>query len=193
MTIEITDNPELQSQLVAQMGQGITAGNIEAPKQADIASFRALSGASNKGESQSASMVNEFGHSKNTAALPEVNGTGNTQQSDLKSSVSSSSQTDGKTGKAETDASAAQDKALADKMDAKAEKQEKISALKSRIGQLQQQLSFVEVQISSVKTGQDSGSGENPVSKLGRLSAEGSMLRSMIQSLQQQLGALQAE
>jgi len=192
MTIDISDNPELQSQLVAQTGQGFTAG-VEPPKQADVASFRALSGVSGKGETQSAAMMDEFGFAKSTAAPPEVNNAGNTQQADLKASASSSSQTDGKTNKAETDASAAQDKAMADKMDAKAAKEEKISALKSRIGQLQQQLSFVEVQVSSIKTGQDSGSGENPVSKLGRLNAEGSMLRSMIQSLQQQLGALQAE
>ena len=63
MTMEISDNPELQTHLVAQMGQGATASNLETPRLSDVASFRAQSVAA-KGDDRTAALTDEFGNSQ---------------------------------------------------------------------------------------------------------------------------------
>lgn len=193
MTMEISDNPELQTHLVAQMGQGATAGNVEAPKQSDVASFRSLSGVSTSDDAKSATLTDEFGNSKNSAALPEVHNAGNAQQSD-RSGSNVPAQQDGKgAGKAEgVDEASANEQAMAAKLDAEAKKQDKISALMSRIQQLEQQLSLIDVQISSINAGQSSSGGNNS-GLLQQLTAQKNMLAPMIQSLRQELLALQSE
>ena len=197
MTMEISDNPELQTHLVAQMSQGINP--LDTPKQTDISTFKSLSGVSDIGDdTKAASLIDQFGNSKNTAASPEIYGAGHTQQTDRTGHSVPTQPDSNKIGETEDgDKPTEKDQVAADKADAKAdaeaEKQSKISSLTSRIQQLQQQLSSVDVQISSFQSGESSGSGENPGAQLGQLSSQRSMLVSMIQSLQQQLSSAQAE
>ena len=193
MTMEISDNPELQTHLVAQMGQGATASNLEAPRLADVASFRAQS-VSGKGDERTAALTDEFGNSQRTMSQPEVHNSGNAQQSDRSGHNVPVQQKNGDgDNPEESSMDAAQKQAQTDKDDAEARKQEKISSLQSRLQQMQQRLSSVDVQISSLEAGQNSGSGEDASAKIGQLSSERNMLVSMVQSLQQQLATAQAE
>lgn len=193
MTIEISDNPELQTHLVAKTGQGATASNLDAPRLSDVASFRAQS-VSAKGDERTAALTDAFGHSQKTVAQPEVHNTGNAQQGDRSGHNVPVQQRDGADNKTEeSKLDAAQQKAQTDKSDAEARKQEKVNSLQSRLQHMQQRLSAVDVQINSLHAVQNSGSGEDTSARIGQLSSERNMLVSMVQSLQQELAAAQAE
>ena len=193
MTMEISDNPELQTHLVAQMGQGATASNLETPRLSDVASFRTQSVAG-KGDDRTAALTDEFGNSQRTMAQPEVHNSGNVQQSDRSGHnvpVQPSSESDDKA--AEDSSKTAQEKAINDKSDAEAAKQEKINSLQARLQQMQQRVSSIDIELGSLKSLQNSGSGEDVSARIIQLSSERKMLVSMIQSLEQQLSAAQAE
>lgn len=191
MTIEISDNPELQVRLVAQMGQGATAGNIETPnvpRQTDVASFKAMSAADSTGNIGSATALDAFGHSQPTAAMPGIHNAGHAQQVDKGLNNALPAQ-DVRRGDQVEEPTLGQ---AAAKVDADAYKQDKAAALMSRIGQMTQQLAAIDIQIGHLNAGRNGESGEDPSARLGQLSSERGMLMSMIGALQQQLSTLQA-